>query len=98
MIPSCPMLGAVGDLSMRIRAPVEAAVVSASDPPPCVPGHRSVTRRMRAALLVSLLLVTTTFADDLIVRQRASAGLSGPSPGEETVYLSGQTIVTDNPA
>lgn len=42
-----------------------------------------------------LLLASTVGAKDLIVRQRSSTGLGGPEAGEETVYLAGDTIVTD---
>ncbi len=54
---------------------------------------------MRIAFLVGcLLLASTVGAKDLIVRQRSSTGLSGPAPGEETVYLADDKIVTDSTA
>jgi hypothetical protein len=55
---------------------------------------------MRVALVLGcLLLATTVAAKDLVVRQRSSTTLSsGPPLGDETVYLAGDTIVTDSQA
>jgi len=51
------------------------------------------------ALIVSCLLFASTVgAKDLVVRQRSSAGLGGQAPGEETVYLTSDKIVTDSAA
>jgi hypothetical protein len=54
---------------------------------------------MRIGLLVAcLLLASVAGAKDLVVRQRSSTTLGGPASGEETVYLTAHTIVTDSAA
>ena len=54
---------------------------------------------MRTGLVLSclLLLVTAVFAKDLVVRQRSSSGFGGGSSSDETVYITGDKIITDSP-
>jgi hypothetical protein len=53
---------------------------------------------MRSAfvLVVLLLLASIVSARDLVVRQRTVSGFGGLPPSEETVYLTGNRIVTDS--
>jgi len=54
---------------------------------------------MRSAFVLAVLLLLASsvgWAKDLMVRQRAMSGFGGVSPSEETVYLSGNQIVTDS--
>ena len=53
--------------------------------------------RIASVVVGSLLLASAVEAKDLIVRQR-SGGLGGQPPGEETVYLTDDRIVTDSAA
>lgn len=54
---------------------------------------------MRIALVVGcLLLASAADAKDLVIRQMATNVLTGPTPTEETVYLVGDTIVTESAA
>jgi hypothetical protein len=53
---------------------------------------------MRTPLVVGCLLVASLVdAADLMIRQRSSGTMGGPTPTEETVYIAGDKIVTDSP-
>jgi hypothetical protein len=54
---------------------------------------------MRIGLVLScLLLAAAVEAKDLVVKQRSSSGFGGGTPNDETVYITGDKIVTDAPA